>query len=91
MTCQWTKGWPRTWSQKTMLMDHGLLIPRVSQGLKPTKDWNQQDNHEMAMHSNNMTMNFKLIKKRLNHKGQLQWSMVWTTPPWLGLVFQKHN
>jgi hypothetical protein len=75
--------------KKTMVMDHELVIPRISQGLKPTKDWNQQNNHEMAMDSNSMTMNFKWIQKTLNHKGQLQWSIVWTTSLWLGLIFFK--
>jgi hypothetical protein len=43
-------------------MDHGLLIFRVlCKDQNQQKDRNQQDNHEMAMDSNSMTMNFKWI------------------------------
>jgi hypothetical protein len=39
-----------------------------------------------------MTMTFKWIKKiKLNHKWQLQWFTMCTTPPQWGLVFKNQN
>jgi len=39
----------------------------ISQKPRPRNDWNQQNNHEQAMDSNNMTMNFKWIEKKFTN------------------------